>query len=50
MLANFCRRNASYFSINCVNIQNNYVKMRHNYVDMQKKNLQKLPDNCPHVT
>lgn len=37
MLANFCRRNASYFSINCVNIQNNYVKMRHNYVDMQKK-------------
>lgn len=49
MLANFCRRNASYFSINCVNIQNNYVKMRHNYVDMQKK-IQKLPDNCPHVT
>lgn len=37
MLANFCRRNASYFSINCVNIQNNYVKMPHNYVDMQKK-------------
>lgn len=50
MLANFCRRNASYFSINCVNIQKNYVKMRHNYVDMQKKKLQKLPDNCPHVT
>lgn len=50
MLANFCRRNASYFSINCVNIQNNYVKMRHNYVDMQNKKLQKLPDNCPHVT
>lgn len=50
MLANFCRRNASYFSINCVNIQNNYVKMRHNYVDMQKNKLQKLPDNCPHVT
>lgn len=50
MLANFCRRNASYFSINCVNIQNNYVKMRHNYVGMQKKKLQKLPDNCPHVT
>lgn len=50
MLANFCRRHASYFSINCVNIQNNYVKMRHNNVDMQKKKLQKLPDNCPHVT
>lgn len=43
MLANFCRRNASYFSINCVNIQNNYVKMRHNYVDVQKKNFRNYP-------